>query len=24
VLELDGMGGWRLLPAAGYDFGQHA
>jgi putative ATP-binding cassette transporter len=24
VLELDGTGGWRLLPAAGYDFGQHA
>ncbi len=23
VLELDGTGGWRLLPAAGYDFGQH-
>ncbi len=24
VLELDGQGGWRLLPAAGYDFGRHA
>ena len=24
VLELDGSGGWRLLPAAGYDFGRHA
>ncbi len=23
VLELDGQGGWRLLPAAGYDFGRH-
>lgn len=23
VLELDGTGGWRLLPASGYDFGQH-
>jgi putative ATP-binding cassette transporter len=22
VLELDGMGGWRLLPAAGYEFGK--
>ena len=22
VLELDGSGSWRLLPAAGYDFGQ--
>jgi putative ATP-binding cassette transporter len=22
VLELDGIGGWRLLPAAGYAFGQ--
>ncbi len=22
VLELDGNGGWRLLPAAGYDFGR--
>jgi putative ATP-binding cassette transporter len=24
VLELDGNGGWRLLPAAGYDFGHNA
>lgn len=24
VLELDGSGGWRLLPAAGYDFSQPA
>ncbi|MFY8148956.1 MAG: ABC transporter ATP-binding protein/permease [Prochlorococcaceae cyanobacterium] len=24
VLELDGRGGWRLLPAAGYDVGRHA
>ncbi|MEB3353139.1 MAG: ABC transporter ATP-binding protein/permease [Cyanobacteriota bacterium] len=24
VLELDGIGGWRLLPAAGYDFGHHS
>ena len=24
VLELDGLGGWRLLPAAGYDVGRHA
>ena len=24
VLELDGSGGWRLLPAAGYTFGQQA
>ena len=24
VLELDGSGGWRLLPAAGYDVGRHA
>jgi putative ATP-binding cassette transporter len=24
VLELDGVGGWRLLPAAGYDFGHHS
>ncbi|MFQ6538722.1 MULTISPECIES: ABC transporter ATP-binding protein/permease [Aphanothece] len=23
VLELDGRGGWRLLPAAGYDVGRH-
>ncbi|MEB3349345.1 MAG: ABC transporter ATP-binding protein/permease [Cyanobacteriota bacterium] len=23
VLELDGLGGWRLLPAAGYDFAHH-
>jgi putative ATP-binding cassette transporter len=23
VLELDGSGGWRLLPTAGYDFGCH-
>jgi putative ATP-binding cassette transporter len=23
VLELDGEGHWRLLPAAGYDFGRH-
>ncbi|MDM7937965.1 MAG: ABC transporter ATP-binding protein/permease [Cyanobium sp. CZS 48M] len=23
VLELDGQGGWRLLPAAGYDFGRN-
>ncbi|MFN7229996.1 MAG: ABC transporter ATP-binding protein/permease [Synechococcaceae cyanobacterium] len=23
VLELDGRGGWRLLPAAGYDFAHH-
>ena len=23
VLDLDGQGGWRLLPAAGYDFGRH-
>ncbi|MEB3265498.1 MAG: ABC transporter ATP-binding protein/permease [Cyanobacteriota bacterium] len=23
VLELDGQGGWRLLPAAGYDFALH-
>ena len=22
VLELDGQGGWRLLPAAGYEFGS--
>ena len=22
VLELDGKGGWRLLPAAGYEFGR--
>ncbi|MEY3463485.1 MAG: hypothetical protein RLZZ468_1263 [Cyanobacteriota bacterium] len=24
VLELDGTGSWRLLPAAGYDVGRHA
>jgi putative ATP-binding cassette transporter len=24
VLELDGTGNWRLLPAAGYDVGRHA
>jgi vitamin B12/bleomycin/antimicrobial peptide transport system ATP-binding/permease protein len=24
VLELDGSGNWRLLPAAGYDVGRHA
>jgi putative ATP-binding cassette transporter len=24
VLELDGSGKWRLLPAAGYDVGRHA
>jgi putative ATP-binding cassette transporter len=24
VLELDGIGGWRLLPAAGYAFGQES
>jgi putative ATP-binding cassette transporter len=24
VLELDGTGAWRLLPAAGYDFNRHA
>ena len=24
VLELDGSGGWRLLPASGYTFGLHA
>ncbi len=24
VLELIGNGDWRLIPAAGYDFGQHA
>jgi putative ATP-binding cassette transporter len=24
VLELDGRGGWRLLPAAGYEFGRSA
>ncbi|MEB3321412.1 MAG: ABC transporter ATP-binding protein/permease, partial [Synechococcaceae cyanobacterium] len=24
VLELDGTGSWRLLPAAGYDFGREA
>ncbi|MFN5696882.1 MAG: ABC transporter ATP-binding protein/permease [Cyanobacteriota bacterium] len=24
VLELDGTGSWRLLPAAGYDFGRHS
>jgi len=24
VLELDGTGLWRLLPAAGYDVGRHA
>ena len=24
VLELDGTGRWRLLPAAGYDVGRHA
>lgn len=24
VLELDGSGSWRLLPAAGYDVGRHA
>jgi len=24
VLELDGSGAWRLLPAAGYDFGREA
>ncbi|MFM7648133.1 MAG: ABC transporter ATP-binding protein/permease [Cyanobium sp.] len=24
VLELDGTGGWRLLPAAGYAFGQES
>ncbi|MFM9109393.1 MAG: ABC transporter ATP-binding protein/permease [Prochlorococcaceae cyanobacterium] len=24
VLELDGSGGWRLLPAAGYDFARRA
>ena len=24
VLELDGSGAWRLLPAAGYDVGRHA
>jgi putative ATP-binding cassette transporter len=24
VLELDGNGGWRLLPAAGYDFNRPA
>jgi putative ATP-binding cassette transporter len=24
VLELDGTGGWRLLPAAGYVFGQES
>jgi len=23
VLELDGTGGWRLLPAAGYDVTRH-
>jgi putative ATP-binding cassette transporter len=23
VLELDGSGGWRLLPAAGYDLAHH-
>jgi putative ATP-binding cassette transporter len=24
VLELDGYGGWRLIPAAGYEFGRSA
>jgi putative ATP-binding cassette transporter len=24
VLELDGTGSWRLLPAASYDFGRHS
>jgi vitamin B12/bleomycin/antimicrobial peptide transport system ATP-binding/permease protein len=24
VLELDGSGNWRLIPAAGYDVGRHA
>jgi putative ATP-binding cassette transporter len=24
VLELDGSGAWRLLPASGYDFGGNA
>jgi putative ATP-binding cassette transporter len=24
VLQLDGSGGWRLLPAAGYDFARDA
>jgi putative ATP-binding cassette transporter len=24
VLELTGQGGWRLHPAAGYDFGRNA
>ena len=24
VLELDGQGAWRLLPAAGYSFGMDA
>jgi putative ATP-binding cassette transporter len=24
VLELDGSGAWRLLPAAGYDFAREA
>ena len=24
VLELDGYGGWRLMPAAGYEFGRSA